>query len=302
VNPNLLNFCVELPKAAVSVCYSTDRHGLRNPDRDYRASRIFLVGDSFTFGAWVPREKTFFGLIEKELGEPVISLGVGGYGIEQYEIMVKRFVAQYHPQTVLICMFANDLRAPRTHDNMTYYYERNGWYKYRNENASSYPLQRKTLTYQLLSLAKRLVSGDVDCGRRARSGLMLYKYRGASKNYFSKGYNIDLEKGYSRIIDYARDQGSAVSVVLIPSKESVHKDDYIRLFDENYLCNEEEGYARLRKIANSLRIPCLDLTEELRSRSKDTRTYLESDPHWNELGHKIAAQEIMKHLIRPGAL
>jgi hypothetical protein len=67
------------------------------------------------------------------------------------------------------------------------------------------------------------------------------------------------------------------------------------------LClHEPPGYTRLAGILEELQIDYLDLLPEFRkeTQTKNINLFRESDRHWNEAGHKLAAENILSTLYK----
>jgi hypothetical protein len=298
VRGNLREFRLTWLRESVSAVYSTDEHGFRNVGRDYARAPVYVVGDSFAWGAWVDRDATFYGLLERALGQPVVSLGVGGYGPRQYEMLVKDFVGRHRPAVTALCLFANDLgRVPTIVESRTWYDKARARYR----APSAY--QRSLTSRIILALGEGRVpqaEAAVATGR-ASNGLTLYARRGASAEYLTGGEYVEVEASVRRIIDHAAGAGSRLVVFLLPSKESAHKADYLRLFpaDAGYLENEERGFERLCRLASAHGVSCLDLTVAFRAEAPRRQLYFGLDPHWNEDGHRLAVERMLP-LIRAG--
>ena len=204
VRPNLSEFRVDWPDDDMTATYSTDASGFRNVGRDYSTSRVYFVGDSYVWGAWVPVEDSLCGYVEKDLGEPVINLGVGSYDFPRYQKLFEDLVVKYRPEIAVLSVFPNDLYLPRPIEPGTpgageAFYHAAGW-----DVFDHYPLYKKTLTYNLFDRIRRLLSssrpgsgGDQynqrpDRGARtASNGLTLFQYRGADRNYLVTKAAVD---------------------------------------------------------------------------------------------------------------
>ena len=125
--PNLRDFEITWMQNSLQASYSTDELGFRNAGRDYDQSEVFFVGDSFTWGMWLPREETFPDLVGRRLGKTVSNLGQQSYYMEQYEKILRGFLGRYSPRYVALCVFANDLTTPLSDDDLANFYERFGW-------------------------------------------------------------------------------------------------------------------------------------------------------------------------------
>lgn len=290
--PNLSNFKLSWMEEAVSEIVNTDQYGFRNPNRDYHDSDLFIIGDSFGWGSWVEREKTFYGILENELRQPITNLSVGGYGIQQYKTVFKKYGARYKPKVVVLTIFANDL-IPLT-PTFENYYENIGWTQYK-----TFPWYKKTLSYRLISFVNdrnKKKAVEQEEFKKAKEGLTLYRLRGADENYLINHTYRDVEKIFSDIINLANEQKTILIVMLFPSKESTYIKDYMRLFPNSidYLKNEEMGYERICRLASKKNIFCLNLTDDFRQASVKEKLYFDLDPHWNENGHRLAASKMVE--------
>lgn len=287
--PDLDDFHLSWLDSSVEALYSTDAHGFRNPAHEYSTAPVFVIGDSFTWGAWVPREETFVGLLERELGVPVVSLAVGGYDFRHYEVLFEKYVARYRPELALLVVFANDLLP--TPESIGDPWVEYGWNGYRSLSLWQRSFSRRLMA-TILGWVQETPSAEVR-SRIAREGLTLYRYRGASRTYFEKGENEAVERRLARIIEIAASADVELALALAPSKESVHAGEYRQLFPEagDYLEVERHGYERLCEIASTHGVGCLDLTSALR-RWSDRDLYFDRDPHWTAVGHRLVADEI----------
>ncbi|MEM9023322.1 MAG: hypothetical protein AAGB22_06255 [Bacteroidota bacterium] len=96
----------------------TNAWGLRGEDlpdkKQAGASRIFVAGDSYTFGTGVPQEATFVALLEEyqlTAGQPTcfINGGKPGAGPWEYARIFSRIGRQLDPDGLLLVLYANDL-------------------------------------------------------------------------------------------------------------------------------------------------------------------------------------------------
>ena len=304
--PNLRDFEVRWMGNSLHGSYDTDEHGFRNAGSTYEQSEIVFAGDSFTWGSWVPREETFPALAGQQLQMPVLNLAQESYYVEQYEkvvhLLLESWLTDRRPRYVAVCIFANDLTTPISDDDLSHFYERFGWNEYRE-----YPLYKRFFVYRAGRFAADAAhwlavwSGLADPPPASHldrmttpGGIELYRQLGAHPYYFSESYNLHTEKVFRRLLRYIADRNITPLVFLLPSKESAYKDEYQRLFPGDYLEIEEMGYQRLCEIASELEVACADLTAAFRAATKTTNPYFERDPHWNQLGHKLAAAQIVE--------
>ena len=302
--PNLRDFEVRWRDNALIGSYNTDKLGFRNVGRNYSESEIYFIGDSFTWGVWVPREDTFPDLVGRELGVQISNFGQESYYIEQYRKVARLALDRGRPRRVAVCLFANDLTAPMSDEDFENFYERFGWNQYR-----SYPLHKKTFLYQAAGFLENMVDrAAVAAGwqpprapshldRRVDSrGMELYRQLGVHPHYFSQSFHAEIEPKFRALLEEIIAHDVEPVVFLIPSKESAYKDSYSELFPGDYLDMEERAYRRLCEIANKLAVTCVDLTSAFRDHSRSVDTYFQRDPHWNREGHRLAAEQMVKYL------
>lgn len=305
---NLKNFKTVWQEAKVTEVANTDSYGFRNIGRDYKKSNLYFVGDSFTWGQWVSEEKTFPRLVESELQQPVINLGVPGYSFAQYETLFNEWIAKYKPNIVILSIVANDL---------TNYSNDIGQKIYNTLKERSFSTwYEKTFFYHfVLKNHKKslLVANENPIFKEAKNGLTLFNLSlaapesgvGVDSDYLTSDGVIKVEAALSRIIKLSEENKVKLFIFLIPSKESAYIKDYVQLFPENValLKNEEIGYQRLCELAESQDVTCVDLTDDFRKNSDvydglrlREKLYFDIDGHWNPAGHQLAAKVILDTL------
>lgn len=99
-------------------------HGFRDKDRYYdnpkNSFRILVIGDSNTFGAVVPADKTYTRILENRLHSEglnveIINMAYGGWATDQQFEALKREGILYEPDVVILQFTTNDLK-----DNLYY--------------------------------------------------------------------------------------------------------------------------------------------------------------------------------------
>jgi lysophospholipase L1-like esterase len=74
--------------------------------------RIALVGDSIAFGYGVSDNETLTAnLNQLSLNKKAkfLNFGIIGYGLHQYPELIQKKVSLFHPQTIILQLFSNDL-------------------------------------------------------------------------------------------------------------------------------------------------------------------------------------------------
>jgi len=95
------------------VTYHSNRQGFRSK-RDFspRSTHklIAFLGDSYTFGSGVEDDETFADLIERKLDKTwCYNLGIGGFGVDQMWMTLRRYALPLHPDLVVVSFIRNDL-------------------------------------------------------------------------------------------------------------------------------------------------------------------------------------------------
>ena len=269
---NLKGFKTVWQEAKVTEVANTDSYGFRNLGRDYTTSNLYFIGDSFTWGQWVSEEQTFPRLVEAQLQQPVINLGVPGYSFAQYETLFHEWIAKYKPHTVILSIVANDL---------TNYSSDIGKKIYDTLKERSFlPWYKKTFSYQVIlkNNKKNLQRTTVNLiSKQAKNGLTLFDLSlatsesgiGVDSDYLTSDSVVKVEAALSRIIKLTKENQVRLLIFLVPSKESAYIKDYVQLFPDDVapLKNEEVGYQRLCDIAELQNVTCVNLTDNFRKNS-----------------------------------
>ncbi len=289
--PNLSNFELTWLDEGVKGVYDSDEYGFRNVGVSYASSSVFFIGDSFTHGSWVARDEAYYGQLAKKWNMPVITFGIGGYGLTQYAILARDFIPKTEAnKTVIIGFFANDLEAPLPESDMASLYEK----EMLSQIAAPSLQERFTFKY---SVAGQLVKHLFRPREQAvmENGMSLFTNRGASIAFIRRdqeAFRAALEELSVEL--HARADIERILFVLIPSKESVYKEEYAHFFrDESYLENEAFGFNLIEAVGKEANIPVLDLTSIFRDH-KEEKLYFDVDAHWNAAGHALAAEAIFE--------
>jgi len=102
----------------VEVPIEINAHGMRwrevPEEKPPGVRRIAFLGDSFTFGSWSDGvESSFVGVFDALLppGVEALNFGVGGYGLDEMELLLEEEVLAFSPDVVVVVFFnGNDFR------------------------------------------------------------------------------------------------------------------------------------------------------------------------------------------------
>jgi hypothetical protein len=116
VSDELLGWTVGPSRQSTDGLYASSAEGLRaarpgvSLSARTGATRVALVGDSYTFGMEVPFESSWAHLIEEPLGSgiQVLNFGVDGYGVDQSYLRYGRDVRPWNPDLVVFGFINHD--------------------------------------------------------------------------------------------------------------------------------------------------------------------------------------------------
>ena len=263
--------------------------------------RVLGLGDSFMFGWGVSTNETFLKQLERQLriqiGQPVevINVGVPGWGLAQYDLLLKREDLNYSPDIIIVAYFVDDLSGPI---NAGVTGERPASIVRQHE----VPVKGGVLHYsRLFNFMKSVGNWVREKNRRARvaylhdsderrkewskrvSYLMVKPDEQAAITF--KGYLRDYLLEFKRI---ASERHASLVFMFIP--------------DIAQLYHHEAQYINgiLAEMTQELGIPFVDMTPTFES-SQDPATYYlwPKDAHTNAYGHLEMAKSLLKLICDP---
>ncbi len=289
--------------------HSVDTYGFRNRWPWPEQAEIVAVGDSLTFGLGVQNDQAWPAIVQRDLGKPLISLGLVGAGPQQYLRLYETFGAKLRPKLVLVGIYAqNDFwdagmfdQWQRTGVGDNYMVWRNFGRPLRYTfslrhpietaegvfRAHVYPVLRSSYLYNLV---RAMRGGDAQAVGPAKAmdfpdgGRMqffvddfLIKTVGARRD--APEFRLVLD-ALQRLHGLATKQGARVLMVLLPSKEEV----YLPLTGESL----PDPALALRQAFDEAGISYLDLVPTFREHAKKgERLFFEVDTHPNERGYAL---------------
>ncbi|MEA1885123.1 MAG: SGNH/GDSL hydrolase family protein [Thermotogota bacterium] len=307
-----------------------------NKQRDIK--RILGLGDSFTFGCSVDYEYAYLTQLEKKLNNngtkiEIIKAGVGGYGTDNEYYYLVNYGSKYKPDIVLVGFFAgNDVR-----DTMLGFYKyntANGVTKWNETILRSHGVIKNTEKNEAFSVFKstaltlfphstrffygkyKIIKnkffglGEGSQISNSQTNLTILNY----ETFYKKKYSDDVERGWNETFDFlmrikklTEANNATLVVVIIPVSEQVHKEDW-GLRKMEYGLNEndfdlEKPQKKLIRFCEGNDVYYIDLLPKFKEKSMNgDRLYYESDVHWNEKGHELAADIIAESLLKKNLL
>jgi hypothetical protein len=87
-------------------------HGIRQngSDTELRRDGVLAVGNSFTAGSEVDNHESWPAALEREIGQPVLNAGVGGYGTDQIVMRAEQLLPIVRPRVLLAAVMPNDIQ------------------------------------------------------------------------------------------------------------------------------------------------------------------------------------------------
>jgi len=311
--PGLVTY---LPQYGLSVSFNSA--GMR--DREHAATkpegvfRVLVLGDSFMEALQVPFEASFPSVLEHDLDQragrrvEVVNASVSGWGTDHELKYLTHYGMQWKPDLILVAVtLHNDIQ-----DNLQQQFHtiRNGalvdqpqpeetFLRYERLQLKAF-LATRSHAYQLLLRARRAREVD-DAARQLRSHVVEL-FRPAVDAQISKGLELTALL-LERMQALASSEGTRVVVVLLPLAVQLSNEafaEFVRSAPGSPRGLEIDRPQRMvTPIGNRLGVAVIDLLPGFRDwtlRGGDA-LYLARDGHWNERGHKLAADIVADELI-----
>jgi lysophospholipase L1-like esterase len=305
-----------------TVRIETNSYGMRwrevNRVKPAGVQRIALLGDSFAFGCWSSSiEKSFAGVLDamvRTRHQEVLNFGVGGFGLDDMELLLHEEVGGFAPDYVVVTVFSgNDFR-----DTFL------GLNKQQLVNGNAI-LDRDNIEKRLPARFRQPedprpdAAPDPNRSRAMLSHLRTFRwlYRALDRENpwieFEPGRgflsftfwsrvpipSLSLEASDKaietliRMREWGAAHGTKLCVVSIPFREQVYAAMPIGRDYDIAL-----PQARVKLYAYQNDVPYLDLLPLLRERALRTgeQFYLAGDIHFNDRGHEFAGQAMAEWL------
>ncbi|MCX5848122.1 MAG: SGNH/GDSL hydrolase family protein [Deltaproteobacteria bacterium] len=268
-----------------SVKCTTDSNGFRifgNPQETIKKKVLFL-GDSFTYAEEVSDEKTYFGILKKDLSIETFAFGCKGYGTLQEYIILDKWLDKIRPDIIVIQFCSNDfinnhyeleLRSKCHNNGMRRPYLTKNGIIYKNPNNFSvirdFANKYSRFLYVIISLIDRLnVTVDTSTVEN------IIEDQGLLYPYYKESVEIT-----ERLIKKIKLRTPSTTLIYAFSADysmPYHK-EFKRISKENGIYFID-GIPQLMEYSEKNGVP--------------TRT--EDGVHWNETGHQIVAYALQEY-------
>jgi lysophospholipase L1-like esterase len=281
-------------------------HGFRGPEpRPGRFSghRIIVLGDSITFGNFLPIESTFASQLQQLLRAEahdfeVLNFGVGGYDTLQEVALLEARGRFYHPDLIIVGYCLNDIGIvshnleyiERVQARQAQFWFRSRLVQFVHHRLDKYTLQNWSTSQNSLAVFRQEYARQIDPIREEETDLLTLMER-APQEYPSEWYKSRERVGrlrfaFRRLQHLSAADGLPVLVVIIP-----------------WLTDTAAGYPhslahRIVELeARRAGFATIDLTEAFMQAGVEHLRIDPQDPmHPNQTGHTIIAQALSTYI------
>lgn len=283
-------------------------------DKPAGTFRILLLGDSFMEALQVPADSMLATLMERGLtqasGRPVevINGGVSGWGTDDALRYLTEYGLAYKPDLVVIAMtLHNDIS-----DNLRRQWHtiKDGrlvnlnpppmsWTDYKVTQLKAFIATR----FQLYQLWRRVRhGGEIQQVGKALNSHVVQLFRDPSPEKIVLGWQLT-DRLLAAIRDTTRAAGGQVAIVMLPLIYQLSDSTYANFVKQSRVPATEmrmgKPQAMVKQMADSLGIPVVDLLPGFRqwTAERSDPLYLGWDGHWNDAGHRLAADSVISGLL-----
>lgn len=294
--------------------FNADADGMRNT-ADVSTAPVAGIGDSLLFGLWAADDQLWSAALSHDLGVPVANYSFVGYNLLSYNLLAQRYASHGQHPLVIYGIYANDLpdfgdEQLDPSDTVLAQYLLWYWRSPINFTLADFFISRSPTREVSRLLNQRSAYGPRGALTYSKPhGLPSFCEPGMDADLYSPDeMNVILESRITRAAYLARAGGYRVLFVLIPSKESVYREEL------NPLCGsstaqsvglEQIGYSALCQMADRHGQACYDMTPDFRAaaRADQQPFYYGIDGHWTPHGHAefagLLARYIRDHHLLP---
>jgi hypothetical protein len=288
-------------------------------DREHRMHkapgvyRILLLGDSFMEALQVPFDVSFPPVLEhaltRMLGRPVevVNASVSGWGTDDELHYLTEYGTQWHPDLVLVTMtLHNDIS-----DNL-----RERWHTLRDGELVEQPVHRASfLAYKIVELKGFLAThsylyqlcrtvehlGDMGETAKELKEHVTELFHEPSPNIIARGLRLTALE-LARIEAVAAAHHAHAALVLIPLSAQLSPPSVTQPGGSitPSLQDNDRPQRLLTTIADSLRLPTIDLLPVFTHSTKEYGDLYLQEGHWNVTGHHVAADSVAAALVEKG--
>lgn len=295
----------------------TNSFGLSSPEikserSDDETFRLLVVGDAFSMPEGLEFEKSYPALLQNHLGGAahsinieVINGGVTGYGPVEESTQLKELAKVFKPEVAIYQFFIDEFGQV----NAT----RKGRLEGIGINDGEMGAIRRQITGlqidahldKWLNSTREKLTGK-PAGWRYDKALLRYYRKGDNPIYSSHNLK-EMKKYLSGMHLFCMRNDIFFIVYFVPGAVSVCKSKDLKYLPWGIDLNNNKTYdldlpfRHLQRICSDIGVPLVDLSHALRD-FPDQPVYFSESWHWNEHGHRAAAQSIAEDLLNRGLI
>lgn len=268
------------------VSFTTQNNGFRHfaKVRDTSRTGLLLIGDSYTQAVEVSDDKTFYQYVAYSLGWQVYAFGMAGYGTLQELFILESYLDMVQPDWILLQFCSNDFidNDHQLEKNADYHVGlRRPYYTLEEELVYAHPEGRLVELVERTRFLRYL---------RA-STLSLWGSRQKSDDRIRSEEKIT--RGKVNDEDYARSL-KVTQLLLERIKHRLSPEQTLAVFSADRF---EPQYSDFKEICDFLDILFIPFPNaEFYEMRQDREVYAHDGYHWNELGHRLIGQQLVKVL------
>lgn len=311
--------------------FSTNSAGLRDDEASLSKSdgrtTIVALGDSFTWGFGVNDDEIYTEVMESLLSDvEVVNLGVTAYGLRQEIDYFDRMGSAVDPDIVVVALVMNDITDPiriRSGETVQQWLARIGFQPADTVNDAAVQPEKQWSFSGLKSwLADnsaiyRAFTDVVNTNKVLVDLLVAIGVKGEPAGIEGLDSNLrpflvdypdtveaSLEQTKQELLELrnlVRGTGAEFLVAVVPALQSVdakaraNSIAYTRYYDQDF--DLDKPYRLLQEFGESAGIEILAPVDSFRkAHSEGISPYLNNDMHFNEVGHRLFAQEIVRFM------
>jgi hypothetical protein len=306
-----------LPQFGQTVSFNSrgmrDReHPVQKPEGVFR---ILVLGDSFMEALQVPYERSFPSLLERELERTtgrrveIINASVSGWGTDDELQYLTRYGVQHADLVLVAVTLHNDIS-----DNLRgrFHTMKDGalvrqpiadatFWQYKLVELKGF-LATHSHTFQLLSRARWSRQMRWEAGQLSAHVAALF--RPVPDPHVARGVELT-ELLLAQMQRVAAAHGSRMVLVLLPLAVQLSDDTFGEL--ARAATGSESGLDMrmpqrlVMGVADRMRVPAIDLLAGFRAGAAENgRLFVERDGHWNEAGHRLAVEIVVREMLARG--
>ncbi len=236
--------------------------GMRGAEPDNIKPKFLILGSSITLGWGVEESKIYPEILQEKLADKyeVLNAGIGNYNSVRE---IEAFFAKYQdlkPKTILLSYFVND--------------------------AEIIPAPKRNWLLENSQLAVTLWSRLEQIKRKFG---VQESFEEHYKNIYQDDYPgwLETQAAFNRLADYALKNDTRVIVTMIPDIHNL----------ENYPF--DFIHSKIKQVSAQNNFEYIDFLDSFKNINNQEELWaMPGDPHPNELGHAMMAEQILDYLTR----